>query len=145
MVVRLGLQRIPEEDEQVDLPIRDLGADLLIPAEGAAVETGHRQPGLFAEHPPRGCGRVQTMAGPQVTVELRPFEHVLLAAVMCDQRNPPLRPGPGRSGGLRWSHMTAASRTCSNGRSSTVTCWPAIVCTRPQPRGGCSANRPGWR
>ena len=31
-VVGLGLERIPEKDDEVDLPFRDLGADLLVAA-----------------------------------------------------------------------------------------------------------------
>ena len=90
VIMRMRLQRIPEEDEQVDSPVRDAGTDLLVPAEGAAVEPCHGQVELLAEHPPGGSRRVEPVAGEQVTVELGPFAHVLLAAVVRDERDPPL-------------------------------------------------------
>ena len=39
-IVRLRFERIPEEDEKIDLAIGDLGADLLIAAQGPALELG---------------------------------------------------------------------------------------------------------
>jgi len=44
----LRLQRIPEEDEQVDLAFSDARADLLIAAERPAAEAGDRQAELSA-------------------------------------------------------------------------------------------------
>ena len=56
-VMRLRLQRIPEEDEQVNLPVSDPGADLLVAAEWPALEAGHAQAELIAEQPAGGAGR----------------------------------------------------------------------------------------
>src|SRR5262249_11961346 len=67
--------------------------DLLIPAERAAAEARHRQPESLAEHLPGGPGREELMTGQQVAVELGPLVHVLLAAVVRDERDPPLRTG----------------------------------------------------
>ena len=51
-VVRLRLQRIPEEDEDVELALRDERADLLVAAERAALEPGDGQVELALEE---GC------------------------------------------------------------------------------------------
>src|SRR5215469_15625326 len=88
MVVRMRLQRIPEKHEQIYLSVRDAGPDLLIPAERPTVEPGHRQAGFLAEHPARGAGREQAVPGKDVAVELGPFTHVLLTAVVRDERDP---------------------------------------------------------
>ena len=47
--MRLRLQRIPEEDEQVNLAVSDPGADLLVAAERPTLEAGHAQAELIAE------------------------------------------------------------------------------------------------
>jgi len=63
--VRLGLQRVPEEDQQVDVAVRDPGADLLVAAQRAAEEAGDRQAELVAEQSARGRGRsVRSGSGP---------------------------------------------------------------------------------
>src|SRR5215469_3632062 len=84
----MRFQRVPEEHEQVDLPIRDAGPDLLIPAEWPAVEPGHRQADFLAEHPAGGAGREQAVLGKEVAVELGPLTHVPLTAVVRDERDP---------------------------------------------------------
>ena len=44
-VVRVGRERIDEEEQHVDLAFGDHGADLLVAAERSAFQTGHRQSG----------------------------------------------------------------------------------------------------
>jgi hypothetical protein len=41
-VMRMWLQRIPEEHQQIDLALRDPGADLLVTTVRAAPEAGDR-------------------------------------------------------------------------------------------------------
>jgi hypothetical protein len=48
----VGLQRIPEEHEQIDLAFGDAGADLLVAAERAAAEAGDREPELLCTSRP---------------------------------------------------------------------------------------------
>jgi len=76
--VRLGLKRVPEEDQQVDVTLRDLGADLLVTAQRAALEAGDGQAELVAEQPARRPGRAEVVPGQQPPVEPRPFPQVRL-------------------------------------------------------------------
>ena len=48
-VMRMRLQRIPQEHQQIDLALGDAGADLLVAAAGAAPEAGDRQPELLLQ------------------------------------------------------------------------------------------------
>jgi hypothetical protein len=60
--MRMWLQRIPEEHQQIDLALGDTGADLLVTAVRAAPEAGDRQPELLQEVAGRGR-REQLVAG----------------------------------------------------------------------------------
>ena len=55
-VVRLRLERVPEEDQKVYLTLDDLGADLLVAAEGAALEPLDRELQLLLESRPGRAG-----------------------------------------------------------------------------------------
>jgi len=48
-VMRMWLQRIPEEHQQIDLALGDAGADLLVTAVRAAPEAGDRQPEILLQ------------------------------------------------------------------------------------------------
>src|SRR5450631_908864 len=60
-VVRLRLQRVPKEDEQIDLTFGDLGADLLVAAHRAREKAVHMQTELVLEHGAGRAGGVQDM------------------------------------------------------------------------------------
>jgi len=47
--MRMWLQRIPEEHQQIDLALSDAGADLLVTAVRAAPEAGDRQPEILLQ------------------------------------------------------------------------------------------------
>src|SRR5438093_13546272 len=60
--MRLGLQRIPQEHQQIDLALSDPGTDLLVAAERATAETGDRQPEPFLQQ--TAGGRVANSSCP---------------------------------------------------------------------------------
>src|SRR6266700_5026916 len=60
-VVRLRLERSPEEDLGVDRAVSDLGADLLVAAHGSAQVAGHGQAQLVFEHCAGRPGRVEAV------------------------------------------------------------------------------------
>ncbi len=92
-VVRLRLERVPEEDQDVDLALRDLGADLLVAAERAALQAGDRQPELVAEQRAGGAGGAEVVLGQQRAVEPGPLREVRLLVVVRDQGDPAARAG----------------------------------------------------
>jgi hypothetical protein len=57
----MRLERIPEEDQHVDLAIGDPGADLLVAAERAAAQAGHRQPEFGHEEVTGRASRAQVV------------------------------------------------------------------------------------
>src|SRR5207248_2068239 len=67
-IVRVRLQRVPEEHQQVDPALRDPGADLLVTAVRAAAEAGDRQAEPVLQQAARGGGGEQLVAGQQVQV-----------------------------------------------------------------------------
>ena len=58
-VVRLRLERVPEEDHEVDAPLGDRRADLLVAAERAAEEARDRQAELARDQPAGRAGGEQ--------------------------------------------------------------------------------------
>jgi hypothetical protein len=83
--MRLCAQRVPEEDQHVELAQGDERADLLVAAERAAQEAGDRQLERLAQQPAGGTSGVQGVAGEQVSVVLGPLEQIVLLAVVGDQ------------------------------------------------------------
>lgn len=87
-VVRVRLERIPEEDDEVDPPFDNARADLLIAAERAAQKAGDLQSELLTEQSPCRSRRVELVARERVAIEPRPREQRGLAVVVGDERNP---------------------------------------------------------
>ena len=85
-VVRVRLQRIPEEDHEVDPALSDRRADLLIAAQRPAQEAMHREAELGRELRAGRAGGVQLVLRERAAVVLRPLQHVGLAVVVRDQR-----------------------------------------------------------
>src|ERR1035438_14162 len=83
-IMRMRLERIPQEYQQVDLALGDTGADLLVAAIRAAPEAGDGQAELLQEVTGGGRGE-QVVTGQQAQVVLGPLEHVLLLVVVRDQ------------------------------------------------------------
>jgi hypothetical protein len=104
-VVRLRLQRVPEEDEKINLPLRNLRADLLVAAKRPALQLDNGQTQRFFQDAPRRAGSVQDMLCQQFTVESRPFQQVCLLMVMRHQRDAFLRRHRYRWLGCGWVHQ----------------------------------------
>jgi hypothetical protein len=94
-IVWLGLERIPEEDQTIDLAFGDAGADLLVAAERAALKFVDRQPELLLEQMAGGAGREELVGGEEIDVESGPLEQLELLVVVGDQGDR-ARPGGGR-------------------------------------------------
>jgi hypothetical protein len=84
-VVRVRRQRIPEEHNGVDPPLRDRGADLLVSAQRTAQKLVDRLLQRRGDQRPRGTGREQLVLGKRVAVEPRPREQIGLPVVVGDQ------------------------------------------------------------
>jgi hypothetical protein len=87
--VRLRLQRIPEEDQQVDVSLGDPRADLLVAAERAALEAGDIEAKLVGEHPPGRVSGEQAMPGERPLVVACPRAQVFLFVVVRYQGDTP--------------------------------------------------------
>jgi len=88
-IVRMWLQRVPQEHQQVDLALGDAGADLLVTAVRAAQEAGGWQARLLLQEVTRRGRREQLVTGQQIQVVPGPLEHVPLLVAVRDQGNPP--------------------------------------------------------
>ncbi len=84
-VVRVRLQRVPEEDHEVDATFRDRGAHLLIAAQRSAQEAVDVQSELTRELRARRAGGMELVLREGASVVARPLEHVGLAIVVRDQ------------------------------------------------------------
>src|SRR5262249_52754857 len=84
VIVRLRLQRVPEEHQQVDLAVRDPGADLLVAAQPAAAEADDGQAEILVEQAPGGTGGVQAVPGEDAAGEAGPLPEGLFPAAVCD-------------------------------------------------------------
>src|SRR6516162_759253 len=84
--MRLGLQGIPEEDQEVDLPFHDLAADLLVAPERTALQGHDVEPQRLAKETARRSSCVELMSRQQLPVEPRPLQELLLLVVVCNQR-----------------------------------------------------------
>jgi hypothetical protein len=84
-VVRLGLERVPEEDHQVDAPLGDRRPHLLVAAERSGEEAGDRQAELARDQPAGRAGGEELVVREGAAVVAGPVEHVVLAVVVGDQ------------------------------------------------------------
>jgi len=87
-VMRMRLQPIPEEHQQIDLALGDAGADLLVAAVRAAPEADDRQPELLLQQVTGRGRRGQLVTGQQIQVLLGPLQHVPLPIVVRNQGDP---------------------------------------------------------
>src|SRR4051812_49684244 len=84
--MRVRLERVPEENDEIDAALGDRRTHLLIATEGAAEEAMDSEAELARELGPGRPGGVQLVLREGATVVARPLEHVGLAVVMRDQR-----------------------------------------------------------
>jgi hypothetical protein len=86
--VGLRLERIPEEDQEVDRAVGDHRPDLEVAAQRPGLQQAHRQVKFALEHDtgrPRGD---QVVFGEHASVEPGPFDQVLLLVVVGNQADP---------------------------------------------------------
>src|ERR1022692_897204 len=81
----LRLEGIPEEDQEIDVSIHDLGADLLVPAQRSALELDDVKAQLLFQQRAGGAGGVYLVMRQKVPVEFRPFDQIALFAVVRHQ------------------------------------------------------------
>ena len=105
-VVRVRLERVPEEDHEVDAPFGDRGADLLVAAERAAEEAVHLQAELVGEQRAGGAGRVQLVRARGCRGCSGPSRAGCSSG--CRARSGRCACGGGRGGGGVWSHTADA-------------------------------------
>jgi hypothetical protein len=86
-VVGLRLERVPEEDHDVEPPLRHAGADLLVAAHRTAQEPVDVQAELGGDQAAGGAGAVELVPRERAAVEARPVQEVELAVVVRDQRD----------------------------------------------------------
>src|SRR4030066_1690102 len=84
-IVRKGLEWIPEEDQEVDPPIHNSGANLLIAAQGATLELGDLDLKLALEDLPGRARRKDLVVRQQIAVKPCPFDQIPLLVVVGHQ------------------------------------------------------------
>jgi hypothetical protein len=101
----LAKDRVPEEDQEVDLALTDLPADLRVAPQRSALEQDDVQSELVPQQAAARGGRVQLVTGEKPAVEGRPLQQVLLLVVVGDQRDP-----------LFWQHCASVERSVPESR-----------------------------
>src|SRR5262249_28795123 len=86
-VVRVRLERVPEEDHEADPALGDARSHLLVAAQGSAQEAVHGEPQLRLEPRAGRPGGVELVARQRAAVEARPVQQVELAVVVSDERD----------------------------------------------------------
>lgn len=81
----LGLERIPEEHQEVDLPVGDQRAELLVTAKGPTLQLEDPDAERLLEERPRCAGADQLVRHEQALVVDRPLDEVRLLVVVRDK------------------------------------------------------------
>src|SRR6266699_14105 len=78
-------ERIPEEDEHIDLSRCDLGSNLLISTQGSALKFVYfNSEFLFQKCARRSC-RVEVVLLEQHLIKAGPFQQILFFLIVCDE------------------------------------------------------------
>ena len=123
--MRLRLERVPEEDQDVEIALADARSHLLVTAQRSALEACDIEAGARRDQGSGGAGGEQLVLAQHISVELHPLEQVLLPAVVRDQHDllhvlhlhsghPNLTGGVVSWCGARASEGKAASRSRSS-------------------------------
>jgi hypothetical protein len=86
-IMRHGFERIPEKDEKIDLVSDNLGADLLVPAQGSALESRDFEAEFALQDLTGGACRIHFVVGQKIAVVFGPFHQVPFLIIVSDQRN----------------------------------------------------------
>ena len=85
--MRLGLKRIPKENQHVNLLFADHRAELLIAAKRPALEAAHVQANKFSQHTPGRSCRNQRVLTQAFSIVLGPLDQEIFFVVMGNERN----------------------------------------------------------
>src|SRR5207249_7213039 len=85
--MRHGFERIPEKDEKIDLVSDNLGTDLLVPAQGSALESRDFEAKFAFQDLAGGACRIHFVVCQEIAVVFGPFHQVTFLIVVSDQRN----------------------------------------------------------
>src|SRR5258708_1434299 len=80
--MRVRLEWIPEEDQQLDLALRDLGADLLVASQRPALQLVDGKSDLFLKQLASRAGGKQLVLCQDVPIEACPLQEILLLIIM---------------------------------------------------------------
>src|SRR5262245_63150441 len=83
--MRMRLERIPEEDDEVDPALGDAGPDLLVAAQGAAQVEIHLEPQLGFEQVAGRARGEQLVALERAAIVASPLQEIVLAIVVGDE------------------------------------------------------------
>src|SRR6266498_1071701 len=86
-IMRHGFERIPEKDEKIDLVSDDLSTDLLVPAQGSALEFHDFEAKFAFQDLAGGACRVHFVVCQEIAVVFGPFHQVQFLIVVSNQRN----------------------------------------------------------
>src|SRR5712691_6017004 len=86
-VMRHGFERVPEKDEKIDLVSDDLSTDLLVPAQGSALESRDFEAKFAFQNLAGGACRVHFVVCQEIAVVFGPFHQVPFLIVVSDQSN----------------------------------------------------------
>ena len=78
-------QRVPEKNEELNLPFGDPGANLLIASQRSTLELLNRQAQLFLYQRSRGTRRAQRIIRKNVAMPLHPFDEFPLLVVVGNE------------------------------------------------------------
>ena len=82
--MRLGFERVPEEDHEVHFVFHDLGADLLVAAERSILSLVILSELLLQHFAGCACG-IDLMMSQQIPVIFCPFEQVVFLVVVGNE------------------------------------------------------------
>ena len=85
--MRFGCQRVPQEDNQINLILLDLCADLLLPAQMSGQVLMNIQIGYFFNQTACCAGRIKCVAAQDSAVGDAEILHKLLLRIMCYQQS----------------------------------------------------------
>src|SRR6266540_3000257 len=83
--MRLLFERVPKENEKVNVALRNFGTNLLISAERAALQLVNRDTNCLLEYFTCRSGSKQFMFGKEELIILGPVNQVLLFVIMGHQ------------------------------------------------------------
>src|SRR5580658_5249349 len=117
-IVRLRGQRVPKEDDQIELMLDQHRADLSVSAERSREEQLDREPGRMRDLRPGRPGRDQFAAPERPAVKGGPVRQVIFTGVVRDQGDP-RRPDTLERNGVHGAIVAS----CAGDTSAVLSLW----------------------